>query len=516
LKISPIGLLLVAVVTFAIVPLTRHEVGYRIGSKKFTESVVLGEVIAALARDAGEPAVHAREIGGTRVLFEALVSGSVDVYAEYTGTIAQEILADEITREGDVQNMADMRAALRRRGIGMSAPLGFNNGYGIGMREARASELGIRTLSELASHPDLALGFSSEFMDRGDGWPALREAYGLPQVNVSGMDHDIAYRQLRGGEIDGVDVYTTDADIQYYGLRVLEDDRAHFARYDAVLLYRLDLESRAPSMLQSILRLEGQMDEPTMMGLNAEARLERTPESQVAAAFLERALGIKPQASAVEASRASRIWRRTREHLQLVRLSFLLAVLIGLPLGIVAAKSTRGGAVILGVVGIIQTIPALALLVILIGPVAALGLPSVGAGSAAAIAALFLYSLLPIVRNTCDGLRGLPPDLQESARALGLPARARLMRIELPLASRMILAGLKTALVLNIGFATLGALIGAGGYGQPILTGIRLDDHALILEGALPAAALALIAQALFSLVDRILIPKGLRLPGRP
>ena len=194
-----------------------------------------------------------------------------------------------------------------------------------------------------------------------------------------------------------------------------------------------------------------------------------------------------------------------------MRLSFLAAVLFGLPLGIFAAKAPRGGAVILAAVGIIQTVPALALLVMLMGPVAALGLPSVGAGSAAAIAALFLYSLLPIVRNTCEGLRGIPANLDESARALGLSARVRLLRIELPLASRMILAGLKTALVLNIGFATLGALIGAGGYGQPILTGIRLDDYGLILEGALPAAALALIAQAIFGLLDRVLIPKGLR-----
>ena len=129
-----------------------------------------------------------------------------------------------------------------------------------------------------------------------------------------------------------------------------------------------------------------------------------------------------------------------------------------------------------------------------------------------AVVALFLYSLLPIVRNTYVGLRGIPPQLLESAIALGLPGWVRLWRIELPLASRMILAGVKTAAVINVGFATLGGFIGAGGYGEPIFTGIRLNNYGVILQGAVPAAVLALLVQAVFELVDRILVPKGLRI----
>jgi osmoprotectant transport system permease protein len=129
-----------------------------------------------------------------------------------------------------------------------------------------------------------------------------------------------------------------------------------------------------------------------------------------------------------------------------------------------------------------------------------------------AVVALFLYSLLPIVRNTYTGLRGISPQLQESAVALGLPPLVRLCRIELPLASRTILAGVKTAAVINVGFATLGGFIGAGGYGEPIFTGIRLNDYGVILEGAVPAAVLALLVQGLFELVDRMVVPKGLRL----
>jgi osmoprotectant transport system permease protein len=162
--------------------------------------------------------------------------------------------------------------------------------------------------------------------------------------------------------------------------------------------------------------------------------------------------------------------------------------------------------VILAIVGIVQTIPSLALLVFLI--------PFLGIGGLPAMVALFLYSLLPIVRNTYAGLHDIPIQIRESAEALGLRAAARLRLVELPMAARAILAGIKTSAVINVGTATLGALIGAGGYGQPILTGIRLDDLGLILEGAVPAAVLALLVQGLFELAERWLVPRGLRLKG--
>lgn len=498
-------LAVLALALVMLVPLAERKEGPRVGSKKFTESVILGELISLLSADASTPAVHIREMGGTRLLYEALAAGEIDVYAEYTGTLLQEILRSE-----NLPDEAAIAPSLARRGLRMSAHLGFNNGYAIGMQESVAEELQIRSLSDLARHPQLAFGFSNEFLDRGDGWPALRDAYGLPQQAVTGMDHDVAYRQLQSGGIAAMEVYTTDADIQAFGLRILIDDRDHFRRYDAVLLYRDDLQQREPGLVTAIERLEGQLSEDNMMAMNARARLEHIPERQVAADFLQAHLGVSTTLQAD--SRSTRILKHTGEHLALVRISFLLAMLIGLPLGVLAAKWRRLGEIILGLVGIIQTIPALALLVLLIRPAAALGLPSVGAGSAAAIAALCLYSLLPIVRNTCEGLRGVPRELTESAQALGLAPRTRLWRVELPMASRTILAGLETALVLNIGFATLGALIGAGGLGQPILTGIRLDDYGLILEGALPAAALALLAQGLFTLAARIFLPKGLRL----
>ena len=468
-----------------------------VGSKVFTESVVLGEVATQLARSTGAEAEHRREVGGTRVVWEALLRGDIDAYPEYTGTLTQEVLAGE-----GVTSDADLEAALSRLGVHMTAPLGFNNTYAIGMTEARAEALGVEAISDLAQHPDLRLGVSNEFLDRADGWPGLRRTYGLPQTDVRGLDHDLALRALVAGDLDAIDLYSTDAEIPYYGLRVLRDDRAFFPRYDAVLLYRADLAERAPEVVRAWTRLGGALSADTMAALNARAKIDGVPEAVVAADFVRERFSV--EADVEVAGRAARVWQRTQEHLALVGLSLLAAIVVAIPLGIGAAKVPWLEAPVLGAVSVAYTIPSLALLVVL--------LPLLGIGAAPALVALFLYSLLPIVRNTHAGLTGITPELRESAAALGLPASVRLRRVELPLASPSILAGIQTSAVINIGTATLGALVGAGGYGQPILTGIRLDDVGLILEGAVPAAALALLAQALFSLMGRIVVPRGLRL----
>lgn len=485
-----------------------------VASKKFTESVILGEMIQQLIEGADEPAVHRAELGGTRVLWSALINGEIDVYPEYTGTISQEILAGRGLRTDD-----EIRAAVAEFGVRMSEPLGFNNGYALGMMPQRAKELGIATISDLRAHPELKFGFNNEFLNRGDGWPSVRDHYGLPQRDVRGLDHDLAYRALDNGDVDVVDLYTTDAEIEYYEIFVLEDDLLHFPRYDAVLLYRRELEQRSPSAVAALGRLVGALDERGMVAANARAKLEKTPEAAVARDVLKEMLGVSGEVRV--RSMSDKLIQRTREHLRLVIWSMLAAVLVAVPLGIWASKQPRIGQGILSVVGIIQTIPSLALLVLLMKPLSMLGsgVPWLnehwgvsGIGEAPAMVALFLYSLLPIVRNTTTGLHNIPPHIRESAMALGLPAAARLRRVELPMAARTILAGVKTSAVINVGFATLGALIGAGGYGQPILTGIRLDDYGLILMGAVPAAVLALVVQGFFEIAERVVVPKGLRL----
>ena len=471
----------------------------RVGSKKFTESVVLGEIATQVLRSAGTSAAHRAQLGGTQVLWHALLAGEIDLYPEYTGTIREDILRGTAAENDD----ESLRRALAAQGVGMSGVLGFDDSYALGMKEAEAARLGVRRLSDLRGHPRLRCAFSEEFLNRKDGWPSLRERYALPQTEVRSLDHDLAYRALANGDVDLIDLYTTDAEIPYHHLTVLDDDLEHFPRYRAVLLYRLDLPERSPSALPSLAVLSGRISAEEMRRLNARAKIERVPESVVAAGFLAAVLGMEGGPGHEGAAR--RIGRFVAEHLALVAASLCAAILVAVPLGILAARRRRLGAVLLAAAGVVQTIPSLALLVLMI--------PLLGIGTLPAVAALFLYSVLPIVRNTVTGLQGIPVGLLESADVLGLSSWARLVKIELPLASPSILAGIQTSAVINVGTATLGALIGAGGLGQPILTGIRLDDLRLILEGAIPAAVLALLAQAAFAGVRRVIVPKGLRLP---
>jgi len=468
-----------------------------VGSKGFTESVILGEMLRHLARQTGIEAHHQRQLGGTRVLWNALLSGEIDAYPEYSGTLLQEILVKE-----NLQTEAELKRALAARGLRMTPPLGFNNTYAIGMKAELAERLKLQTISDLKNHPELVMGFSNEFMDRADGWPGLLQGYQLPQQNVRGLDHNLAYRGIESGTLQITDLYATDAEIAYYKLRTLEDDLNHFPVYNAVILYRADVEQRAPEVAAMFNRLAGRIDAPTMSRMNAQVKLNSEPESAVAAGFLKQTLNLDVDYQIQTAWQ--RFLKHTGEHLVLVGISLSAAILFAVPLGILAARRKRLGSIVLGVAGILQTIPSLAMFVFMI--------PLLGIGGPPAIMALFLYSLLPIIRNTYAGLKDIPPAIVESAQALGLPSRARLRIVELPLATRAILAGIKTSAVINVGTASLSALIGAGGYGQPILTGIRLDDIGLILQGAIPAAVLALLVQGVFELIERGLLPKGLRI----
>ncbi|MCG6895840.1 MAG: ABC transporter permease subunit [Thiocapsa sp.] len=467
-----------------------------IGSKKFTESVILGETLRLLALDAGQPARHRAELGGTRILWGALLSGEIDIYPEYSGTLTREILAGE-----DVGSPESLAAALATRGIRVSASLGFQNTYAVAVPAALAERLELRQISDLQAHPDLMLGFSSEFLDRADGWPGLRQRYRLPQTRVKGLDHDLVYRGIAAGHIDVTVVYTTDAEIARYGLRMLEDDLGYFADYEAILLYRAELAAEAPAALAAFHRLEGKVDEATMARMNAKVKLGGASEQAAAVDLLSETLGLSVSVS------AQGFWgqmaRRTLEHLGLVAASLTAAILLAVPLGVLAAQHPRLGQLLLAITGMIQTIPSLALFVFLI--------PWLGIGWLPTVVALFLYSLLPIIRNTHAGLTDIPVPIRESADVIGLTRGARLRLVELPLAANTILAGIKTSAVLNVGTATVAALIGAGGYGQPILTGIRLDDTALIMQGAVPAALLALALQGVFELAEHWVVPRGLR-----
>lgn len=486
------------VVLCAFLPLAcgGREEPVRVGSKTFTENIVLGDLLAFALQQHEISSVHKREVGGTQVVWNALLRGDLDAYVEYTGTLMGETLVTEHLSDFDA-----LKRSVEGRGIHVSRPLGFNNTYALGMLRSRAKALGIRTVSDLTAHADLRLGFSNEFVQRLDGWKGLRTAYALPQGDVTGIAHALSYKALESGAVDVIDLYTTDGEIERYDILALEDDRHFFPRYDAVILWRSDVVKRYPAFPSVVSQLEGTIDERAMTKLNARVKLGGEREAMVAASFLREQFGYDVEVEGT--TLVERVLSRTGEHLALVLVSLLAAILVAIPLGVLATRWPKAGQGILGVVGVLQTVPSLALLVFMI--------PFLGVGTAPAAAALFLYSLLPIVRNTHAGLSGIPRDLLESAEVLGLKGWARLRLVELPLALPSILAGIQTSAVINVGTATLGAFIGAGGYGQPILAGIRRDDVPTILEGAIPAAVLALVAQGAFELLERVLVPRGLR-----
>ena len=465
-----------------------------IGSKRFTESYVLGELAKKLLEDVGYRVELKQGMGGTIIVWEALKNGDIAMYPDYTGTIQETILksATPMTSE-------QMRNALAKHGIGMAGELGFNNTYALAMRRGDSEARNIHKISDLQNHPDVKVGLTHEFLERKDGWEPLSRRYSL-QIKPRGMEHALAYVALNNGEIDLMDAYSTDAKLAEYDLTVLEDDLHFFPKYNAVFLYRLDTDQAA---IDAIRPLEGAIDEGLMTRLNAEA--ERTNNFAAAASlyFSE----VEHRTVEVESeSFVSKLVRWTGRHLMLVGISMAIAIVLSIPLGIRASRPGLLSQIIIGVPGVMQTVPSLALLAILV-PV-----PMLGTSPTTAIVALFLYSLLPIVRNTATGLQNIPTPLRESAAALGLESTAQLTKVYLPMASRTILAGIKTSAIINVGTATLAALIGAGGLGEPIISGLALNNAEVILQGAIPAALLAILVQVCFDGLDRLIIPRGLRL----
>jgi osmoprotectant transport system permease protein len=504
------------------------EAPLRVGSKRFTESYILGEILTQTAARVG-PAEHRQGLGNTAIVLGALRSGAIDVYPEYLGTIDLEIL-----KNAQPTSLDAMRAALRPLGLGVAVPLGFSNGYALAVR----GDADLHRLSDLAAHPEINIGLSHEFLGRADGWPGLARRYGLTQ-QPRGLDHGIAYEALAQRQVDAIDIYSTDAKIRQYRLRVLDDDKHYFPRYDAVLLYRLDVPQRFPQAWHAIEQLEGTIKADDMIAMNAAAELDgrsfasiakswlgrgdsgRGPESRCAVHASNQRMNcrdVRPNVERVDGKPVHPTVRDgllsktfgngfmnlARQHLLLVVFAVLLGCLAGIPLGIVAALVPRLRQAVLAVAGVLQTVPSLALLAILI--------PLLGRiGTVPALVALCAYALLPIVRNTCTGLLEVPSGLRTAALALGLTRWQALVQVELPLAAPTILAGIKTAAVMSVGTATIAAFIGAGGFGERITTGLALNDNDMLLAGAIPAALLALLTQAGFELGERVLARRRYR-----
>ncbi len=466
-----------------------------VGSKAFTEGYVMGEIGAEVIESASSVPVDRKlGMGNTGILFQALKSGDIDVYPDYTGTLSEAIL-----KRPELKSVADIQQAMVGLGLVVSESLGFNDTYALAVKEGFAEKNNLHTLSDLARvQSSIRAAFSYEFIDRKDGYPALIDKYQLhfDPGHVARMEHSLSFQAIDDGAVDVIDVYSTDAKIEKSKLRLLTDDRNIFPSYQAVWVARKAFVDAHPNEWAALLKLQGSISETAMRDMNAQADLQKVGFGKIASAFLGK-----------EAPRAqgwqSGVWQRTREHLWLVGASLLFSVLVGIPLGLLAVRFHTAGQGILIASAVIQTVPSLALLCFLI--------PLFGVGTKPALAALCMYSLLPVVLNTFTGVRSVDPKHLENARAFGMNGWQVLWRIVLPLASPMLLAGIKSATIIGIGTATLAALVGAGGYGAPIISGLSLNDVPTILTGAVPAALMALAAYGLFELLGWVLIPAGLR-----
>ncbi len=465
-----------------------------VASKDFNESYILGEIMAQLLESDGFEVERRFGLGGTLICYEALRAGEIDVYAEYTGTLATAILKREERLGIDALN-----ALLAREGLTLLPALGFNNTYAVAMPRALAAERGLETISGLVDHPDLRIAVSHEFLEREDGWPGLSRAYGFDRP-IDGIDHGLAYQALAEGTIDVTDAYSTDGELVRYDLAVLADNRDFFPRYLAAPLVRADLPDRANARLRV---LADTLDDAGMQALNASVLFDDADFAEAAADYLE---GIGIESGGGDSDMWRQLRRNTLRHLELTVMALVPATIVGIGLGLLVFRIAWLAQAVVYATGLLQTIPSIALLAFMI--------PLFGIGVTPAIVALFLYSLLPIVRNTVTALATIDPVLQRVSLAMGLTRAQRLRHVFVPLATPSILAGIRTAAVISIGTATLAAFIGAGGLGDPIVTGLALNDHGLILQGALPAALLAIFTEFALEGLERLLSPRHLRAAG--
>lgn len=493
-----------------------------IGSKNFTENRILAEILAQLIRAHTEIPVELNDgLGGTLVVFSALREGEIDLYPEYTGTGWAIVLErDDPARDPWHTWQEVARAYEERFDIRWLPPFGFANSYALAVRGELARELELRAVSDLVPHVgELRVGVSHEFLNRQDGWPGVAARYGLRTSAPRGMEHGLAFAALTEGSLDVIDAWTTDGKLLAHDVTVLRDDKGFWPPYHCAPIVRLDALQRHPELEPLLARLGLRLSNRRMQQLNLAVEADGRSFRDVARQFLAAEGLLERDAprdatsdAAAPGERRGDLWefararlsatlRLTAEHLQLSFGAVLAAVLFAVPLGIALARRPRLSQLVLNAAGVLQTIPSLALLAFMI-PLLGLGLP-------AAYAALFLYALLPILRNTVTGLRGVDPELIDAARGLGLSRRQILRHVELPLALPTVMAGVRTSAIISIGVATLAAFVGAGGLGDPILTGLQLNDTRLVLAGALPAALLAVAADVGLERLERRLTPRG-------
>ena len=492
-----------------------------VASKPFGESYLLCELFAQLLESRGISVERRAGLGSTEVAFGALRTNAIDVYPEYTGTGLLAILHESLT----VAMAADPRLVYahvsrqfaERYAARWLPPLGFQNTYAIAVTKKTAARYGLATLTDLArAGGQLTAGFTADFIGRPDGLVGLARVYGLHPRQVRPLAPAVKYQALAAGGVDVIDGYSTDGLLARYDLVALTDDRHFFPPYEAAALVGPRLARERPDAVAALALLSGRLDESRMRALNRRVEVDGEDVHTVAAAALGdlglvTMRGAAPIATVAGGDRGVSgfpryLWDRrgelaalTGRHLLLVGLALAAAVIVAVPLGLALERMRHAAEPAIGALGVLQTVPSIALLAFMI--------PLLGVGIAPALVALWLYALYPIARSTYSGVRDADPDSVEAAEALGMTARQRLLLVRLPLAAPVIMAGIRTSAVITVGAATLAAFIGAGGLGEPIVAGLALADTRMILSGALPAAALALLVDGALAQVERMVAP---------
>jgi osmoprotectant transport system substrate-binding protein/osmoprotectant transport system permease protein len=487
-----------------------------VASKPFGESYLLAEMFAQLLEARGFEVDRRLGLGATEITFEALRTNAIDAYPEYTGTGLLAILGEQPGSDPRQVYQKVAREFRRRWGVRWLPPLGFQNTYAIAVRRETAQRLKLATLSDLARvSRTLRAGLTPDFIGRPDGLPGLQQAYGIHFRSVRALVPAVKYQALAAGEVDVIDGYSTDGFIARYDLIVLEDDRAFFPPYEAAGLTSAAFQRDLPAGVAALTELSGLLTEADMRRLNRRHEVDGEPAARIAAEELHTLglTGVMPQQTSTGAHRSTSgvfayLWEQrstilslTLRHLLLVVVSLAGALAVALPLGLALERSGGAAEAVIRGVGLLQTLPSIALLAFMI--------PLLGIGVVPALVALFLYSLYPILRNTYTGVRDAAPDAVGAAWALGMTPAQVLRYVRLPLAAPVIMAGIRTAAVINVGTATLAAFIGAGGLGDPIAAGLALSDTRMILSGALPAALLALLVDGVLGVCERVVTPGG-------
>lgn len=466
----------------------------RVGAKHFNEGYILSEILSQLLENEGYMVDRKFNLGGTLVCYEALINGEIDLYPEYTGTISEAILKEKSKLSYD-----QLKNKLNTRQLDISGEYGFSNTYAFAVRDITAEKNNLNDISDLKLFPGLKFGLSYEFLNREDGWKNLSKVYELPQ-KPAGLEHGLAYKALEDEQIDLTDVYSTDGEIPKYNLKILKDDKKFFPEYSAVTFYNSGLDNKLKEISG---RLKDKISESEMQEMNEQVLYENKSFAEVAQNFLlNKKLISASTHETTDESLFSQILPKLLQHLKITSIALLLSILVAVPLGIFIYTYSFLSKPVLYIAGLLQTIPSIALLAFMI--------PFFGIGVVPAIVALFLYGLLPILRNTATALFSVDPLLKEVASGIGLSDHQKLRYVELPLAVPTIIAGIRTSAVICIGTATLAAFIGAGGLGEFIVTGLALNNTKLILMGAIPAALLAVITEIFFEVAERLLVPKHL------